>query len=48
MDMVDDRIATEHIYNKQTADDIAQKIIDSYYSAFLARRVIIKMDQILI
>ena len=36
MDMVDDRIATVHTYNKETADDIAQKIIDSYYSEFLA------------
>src|SRR3990167_7950780 len=36
MDMVDDRIATVHTYNKETADDIDQKIIDSYYSEFLA------------
>ncbi len=36
MDMVDDRIATVHTYNQKTADDIAQRIIDSYYPEFLA------------
>ena len=36
MDMVDDRIATVHTYNKATADDIARKIIESYYPEFLA------------
>ena len=35
MDMVDDRIATVHTYNKKTADDIVQKIIDNYYPEFL-------------
>ena len=36
MDMVDDRIATVHTYNREMADGIAQKIINSYYPEFLA------------
>lgn len=36
MDMIDDRIATVHTYNKELADEIAEKIIKQYYSEFVA------------
>ena len=35
MDMIDDRIKTVQTYNKETADEIAQKIIQHYYQEFI-------------
>ena len=35
MDMIDDRVKTVHTYNKETADEIAQKIIQNYYNEFI-------------
>ncbi|MFA5657461.1 MAG: nucleotidyltransferase substrate binding protein [Dysgonamonadaceae bacterium] len=35
MDMISSRNLTSHTYNKETIDEIYNKIVDSYYSAFL-------------
>ena len=35
MSMVDSRIKTSHTYHRDLANDIAKKIIDSYYPEFL-------------
>lgn len=36
MNMIDDRIITVHTYNKELADQIAEKIITKYYPEFVA------------
>lgn len=35
MDMIESRIKTVHTYNKETADEIAEKIIKQYYAEFV-------------
>lgn len=35
MDMIKSRIKTVHTYNKETADEIAEKIIKHYYPEFI-------------
>lgn len=38
MDMVESRIKSSHTYNEATADEIAQKILQSYYLCFVLFR----------
>ncbi|TDH24593.1 nucleotidyltransferase [Segetibacter sp. 3557_3] len=43
MDMVQSRIKTSHTYNQETANEIANEIVSSYYNLFLAFQKQIEM-----
>ncbi len=42
MDMITSRIKTSHTYNEETANEISQKIINEYHSAFLDFQMIME------